>query len=266
MKSFRRIGVAALVLAAAGWVGACETLPTVAPANSPPPLSFAERGGRPGILHSDVIEATGAVVLAEGAVERGGLLVRFPYRYRHTAVLTEDVTGFSITVPGVQAPAGAPGYYAGTFMSGGFGSGPNDLWCFVKGGGTSERETLCLLRNQATVAAIAPTRMNPLLWTRFASATGSFNYVNTPIFERRPVEIPGDLTLEYRFEGWRDGAARLSEHAGGRKVRDFELRPPMTLDTVAGHFAIWPDPADPARAAIRTARMDRLAPSPAPAG
>jgi hypothetical protein len=194
-----------------------------------------------------VIEAAGDPVVSSATVERGGSIIRIPFRYRHTAVLTQDVVGYSITVSGVQAPAGSPGYYAGTF-SGGVSPagprGPKDMWCFLPRVAGGEREHLCLLRNVAGVAAIAPTRMNPYLWTQFAPATGTFDYVRTPIFERRPVEIPGDLTLEYRFGGWSDSAARVTEYAAGREVREFTLPRnadgTATLRTIAGTIAIAP--------------------------
>lgn len=223
------------------------------PPNTPAPLGLAEVMGTPGVLHSDVIEAAGPVTFAAGAAE-GETLASFPYRYRHTAVLTEDVVGYSITVGGVQAPAGSPGYYAGTFASaGGYASRPvADLWCFMPGAVGGEREHLCFLRNQPGLAAIAPTRMNPFLWTQFAPATGSFDYVRTPIYERRVVEIPAELVIEYRFRGWSRNSARLTELAVGRDVRRFDVERGENgvaiLRTVAGDIAIAPDPDNPERA------------------
>lgn len=252
--SFRRFtGVAALT--AISLLGACATLPTTPPPGSPPPIPFAERTGVPGVPHSDVIEAAGDARPAVGAVSRGEVLLRLPFRYRHTAVLTEDVTGFSLTVPGVRISAGAAGYYAGTFVSSGVGgSGPGDLWCFLR----PDNPPLCLLRNQATVAAIAPTRLNPWLWTGFAPATGSFDYVNTPIFSRQPAQIPGDHVLEYRFEGWRNGAARVGEFVAGQRVREFETRPMQPLATVAGQVSITPDPENPDKARVSVTRMETV--------
>lgn len=244
-------------LAATALLGACATLPTTPPANAPAPLPIAERAGTPGIPYSGVIEAAGPATPADDAVSRGEALLRAPFRYRHTAVLTEDVTGFSITVPGVRVRSGASGYYAGTFVSSGFGgSGPGDLWCFLR----PADPPLCLLRNQATVAAIAPTRMNPWLWTGFAPATGSFDYVNTPIFAIQPVPIPGNLILEYRFEGWRNGVARISEHVAGQRVREFEIRSTEPLATVAGRFSIQPDPGNADGARIGVAPPEGTAP------
>jgi hypothetical protein len=224
-------------------LAACASVPQLPP-NAPAPLSAEERGGTPGIPYSDVIEAAGGPEVASEPVAPEGTLVTIPYRYKHTAVLTEDVVGFSITVPGVQAPRGSPGYYAGTFLrSNGAGAvgQPSELWCFVPSVVGGRRDHICLLQSGA-LAAIAPTRLNPYLWWQFAPATGTFDFVRAPIFERRDVEIPGTLRLEYRFEGWGNGTAHLAEFAGGREVR--RLDPPLKADgnasvqTVAGLLTI----------------------------
>lgn len=171
IKDLIRGAVLTAVLGLAG----CATAP--APANAPPPLSMAEQMGDSDVPYSAVIAAVGPPTVATGPVARGGSVLSFVYRYRLTAVLTEDVTGFSITVPGIQAPAGAPGYYAGTFVSTGAyrAGGQSELWCFLPAVVGGKRDSLCLLKNQPGVAAIAPTRMNPWLWTQFAPATGSFD-------------------------------------------------------------------------------------------
>jgi hypothetical protein len=246
-----------LLLAAFAFTACASTPP--APANMPPPLTVAERGMRAGVEHSDIIEATGAPTIASGAVGNGDAVITFPYRYKHTAVLTEDVVGYSITVSGVQAPAGSPGYYAGTFGMSGYGvsGGPMDLWCFLPSLAGGEREHICLLRNQPSIAAIAPTRMNPYLWRQFAPASGTFDYVNTPIFERREVDIPGDLRVEYRFERWERNYVRLGEYAAGRQVGDLTIDVDASgaarLNTVAGSVWISRDAANEDRALISAA-------------
>ena len=237
-------------------VAACATVSAPSP-NMPPPIPAAELTGLPGVAYSEIVEAAGPPVIGSGPIQDGQPLVTIPYRYRHTAVLTEDVRGFSITVRGVRAPAGSPGYYAGTFSSSrGSGNGaPFDMWCFLprvaSGGGD---DTLCLLRNMPTLAAIAPTRNNPYLWSQFSPMTGTFNYVRTPVFERRRVDLPLALALEYRFDGWRGDEARIGLYAGGRHVVDLPVsRDPggrPQLRTINGHFVILKDPADPAAARI----------------
>lgn len=223
-------------------VSACATMPPPPP-NAAPPLTLAEHRGVRGVPHSDVIEATGAPVLASSSVVEGETLVSIPFRYHHTAVLAEDVVGFSITVSGVQAPAGSPGYYAGTFGSMGGPSGviAADMWCFLPSAVGGERDNICLLRTSPSVAAIAPTRLNPYLWTQFSPASGTFDYVRAPVFERREVEIPRELVLEYRFERWSGEGVRLVEYAVGRRAREFVLATPdgtALLRTIAGDFRI----------------------------
>lgn len=246
-KSAAPFGLALMAMA-----GCTNSTP---PANFPPPIAAAEHSGLPGVPFSEIVEAAGAPTLRPGPVRSGEPLVTIPYRYRHTAVLTQDVTGFSFTVRGVQAPAGSPGYYAGTFTGAGSGNGaPFDMWCFLPRAAGGSRETLCLLRNMPTLAAIAPTRSNPYLWYQFSPMTGTFDYVRTPIFERRRVDLPLDLALEYRFAGWRGEEARIALHAVGRHVmdlpasRDASGRP--RLPTIAGSFVITKDPADPTAARI----------------
>jgi len=242
-----------LLLAAAGC--ASRTLSTP-PANMPPPIPVAEMAGLRGVPYSEIIEAAGPPVVRPGAAHAGEALVTIPYRYRHTAVLTEDVTGFSITVRGVRAAAGSPGYYAGTFSTnyGRRNGAPFDMWCFLPRAAAGDRDVLCLLRNLPGLAAIAPTRNNPYLWYQFSPMTGTFNYARTPIFERRRVDLPVDLVLEYRFDGWRGEEARVGLYAVGRHVvdlpvpRDSSGRP--RLATIAGSFLISRDAADPAAARI----------------
>jgi hypothetical protein len=246
MRSFRTAG---LILAGVLGLAACATAP--APVNAPPPLPLAEQFGDAGVPFSAVIAMVGRPTVATGPVARGGAILSFAYRYRQTAVLTEDVTGYSITVSGIQSPAGAPGYYAGTFANTGtYGTGAaSELWCFLPAVVGGKRESLCLLKNQPAIAAIAPTRMNPWLWTQFAPATGSFDYVRTPIYERRAVDIPGDLVVEYRFEGWTRNGARVEMRAVGREVETKEVLRngggAVRLRTVAGDFDLSPDPANP---------------------
>jgi hypothetical protein len=253
LRAARIVPAAAALLAMAG----CSHSPAPPfPANLPQPIPHAELTGLPGVAFSEIVEAVATPTVHPGPVRDGGPLVTIPYRYRHTAVLTEDVMGYSITVRGVRAPAGSPGYYAGTFhSSGGSNNGaPFDMWCFLPRAAGGDRDTLCLLRNFPTIAAIAPTRSNPYLWYQFSPMTGTFNYVRTPIFERRRVDLPLALALEYRFSGWRGDEPRIALFAGGRHVMDLPVsRDPSgrpQLLTIGGHFVITKDPADPAAARI----------------
>ncbi len=234
-----------------------------APPGSPPPLSEAERNvGIPGVQFSDVIEARGTPTVADGAVREGERLLSIPYAYRYTAVVTEDVKGFSITVGGVQAPAGSPGYYVGSFVStGGYPSvgqpKPMDMWCFLPRVAGGKRENICLLRNSPKRAAIAPTRMNPYLWDHFSPMTGTFDYVNTPIFKRQSVELPIKPLLEYRFLKWKGDVAWFQLDAMGSFVSQLNISKNQTgeyrLRTVGGDFIVTRDAVDPSSARIAVA-------------
>lgn len=252
-----RIATAGLLLVLAA---ACSNAPAPPfPANLPPPIPSAELTGLPGVAFSEIVEAAGPATVSPGQVRDGQPLVTIPYRYRHTAVLTENVRGFSITVRGVRAPAGSPGYYAGTFHSsrGSSNGAPFDMWCFLPPAAGGGRDTLCLLRDRQDLAAIAPTRNNPYLWYQFSPMTGTFNYVRTPMFERRRVDLPLDLGLDYRFDGWRGEEARIALFAGGRLVMDLPASRDSSggtrLQTIAGNFVISRDPADPTAARIAPA-------------
>lgn len=234
-------------------LGACASVPG-APPNAPTPLSMLDQIGDPGTPYSAVVEIVGDPTVAEGAVLPGSSLIRLAYRYRHTAILTEDVVGYSITVPGVQAPAGAPGYYAGTFVNSGpyIATGSGELWCFLPSVAGGKRDHLCLLKDRPGLAAIAPTRLNPYLWDSFAAATGTFDYVNTPIYEHRQVEIPGDLMMEYRFRGFTRNGVRVEVLAVGREVQilNLPIRDDGTaeLKSVAGTYLV--SKGDVAEAAV----------------
>jgi hypothetical protein len=241
-------GLGALMLSA------CAT-PPVDPPNVPPPLSFAEAQGTPGIPRSDMISVAGQPVIATGAVSRDQTLISIPYAYKYTAVLTEDVNGFSMTVGGVQAPKGSPGFYVGTFRNPYNAQAPNDIWCFLPKLAGGSRDTICLYRNQPGIAAIAPTRLNPYMWFSFSPLTGSFDYVHTPIFVRREVAIPGDLRLEYRFISWEEKQVELAEFAVGREVHKFkwnrEANGDAVLPTVAGTLRVSPAGSNGRDAAVK---------------
>lgn len=243
-----------LAVFAALLVSACAAV-TEDPPNVPPPLSYAEANGTPGIPRSDMIRLAGEPVIASGAVARDGALIAIPYAYKYTAVLTEDVVGHSFTVSGVQAPKGAPGFYVGKFPNPYNLQAMNDMWCFLPKVVGGARDSICLYRNQPGLAAIAPTRLNPYMWFVFSPITGSFDLVRTPIFERREVTIPGYLKLEYRFIGWSDNEVELAEFAVGREVFKFKVRRGVDgvarQKTIAGVLVISPAPGRPQDAVVK---------------
>jgi len=115
-------------------------------------------------------------------------------------------------------------------------------------------DPLCLLRNQTGIAAIAPTRLSPYYWTSFSPLSGSFNYVHTPIFERREVAMPVSLALEYRFEGWDEGVPEVDLFIRDKKARTLRGTPAgsgsFTIPTIAGPMQIAPVAGDPAAAKV----------------
>lgn len=237
-----------------------------APPGSPPPLSAIERNaGIPGVQFSDVIEATGKPIIADGPVDPDKTLLTIPYRYRYTAIVTEDVKGFSFTVGGVQAPAGSPGYYAGSFVLSSGYSGlsqrpPMDMWCFLPSVVGGKRDNICLLRNSPKRAAIAPTRMNPYLWDHFSPMTGTFDYVNTPIFKRQDLDLPFKPNLEYRFLNWKNDTAWVGIYAMGKSVSQMSIpknsKDEYRLRTVGGDFLLNKHSVEPNAATISATAVE----------
>jgi hypothetical protein len=117
------------------------------------------------------------------------------------------------------------------------------------------RDAICLYRMQPGIPAIAPTGRNPYMWFSFAPATGSFDFVHRPIFERREVAIPGDLKLEYRFIQWSDREVKLAGYAAGRHVHEFKVvrgaGGDEVLPTVVGTLRISPAGANGRYATVK---------------
>lgn len=236
-------------------LGACGAPPP--PANMPPPLPASAYRPVSQDPYSGLIEPTGGHDLATAPVGRGETLIKVPFRYRTTAILTEDVKGFSITVGGTLAPAGAPGYFAGGFSSlnGGIPAGDTrEMWCFFRPDRDSSdpRDPICLLRDKSAIAAIAPTRLSPYLWTSFSPMTGTFDYAHTPIFQVQAIDLPVALTLDYRFAGWDNGIAEVELFIRDKEVRTLRGRVRadggQVIDTLAGELSIRAVPGQPDRA------------------
>gem|GEM_PF-2454105 len=181
-------------------------------------------------------------------------IVAFPFAFNRTAFLSADLTGVSIWVKGVLAPKGSPGFYAGTFYwSQAKASG--DVWCFLPSPSTAPANAVCVMAFEK-LAIILPN-INPYVINSFASSTGTFNYANTPSFEEKAVDIPGDLSLEYRFRRWKKNEAQVEELAGGRRVTILSL--PVGADgrailkTLAGDYWLTPIAGSPDRAELSVA-------------
>lgn len=208
-------------------------------------LSFPRQAGAAG-EHRRL--APGATPVVAETVGPGETIVAFPYVFRRTAVLTQDVTGYSILVRGVLAPAGSVGFHAGSFSAQAIDS--RDVWCFLPPQGAAKTKTLCLMPGPKW-AAILP-KVDPYDIVSFNGY--SPNYANLPVFEEKPVQIPGDLRLEYRFAGWKGEDAVIVRWVNGRKSETTRLRKApdghVRLHTLAGDYRLDPAPGDPARAKV----------------
>ncbi|MGR4865790.1 hypothetical protein [Caulobacter sp. LARHSG274] len=177
-------------------------------------------------------------------VKPGGVIVAFPFAYNRTAVLTEN------SEPGKSKPllrTGAPGYYAGTFGLPGQAQG-FDIWCFKYAepplgylcahpysqgpGGSGPGAGVVNVKNTYVFSAVT------FLSGRAVSRIEAF------VFEEKPVEIPGDLRMEYRFKRWTKTEARIEQWAGGRRADEwvFKRRPDgsVLLRTLAGAYRLTP--------------------------
>lgn len=182
----------------------------------------------------------------------GQTLVAFPFAFNRTGVLAADATGYSIWVKGVLVPAGSPGFYAGIFELN-LAKASGEVWCFPSAQTPAKAVCLMLL---GKLAIILPN-INPYVITSFASSSGTFNYANAPTIEEKPVAIPGDLRMEYRFRRWKGSRAEVEELAGGRRVTLLDLPQEggggARLRTLAGDYWLRPAPGDPSRAEVTVA-------------
>jgi hypothetical protein len=208
-------------------------------------LTFPKQAGAAG-EHRKL--APGATPVVAETVGTGEAIVAFPYVFRRTGVLTQDVTGYSIMVRGVLAPAGSVGFYAGSFSAQAIDS--RDVWCFLPPPDAAKTKTLCLMPGPKW-AAILP-KVDPYDIVSFNGY--SPNYANLPVFEEKPVQIPGDLRLEYRFAGWKGDDALIVRWVNGRKSETSRLRKApdghVRLHTLAGDYRLEPAPGDPTRAKV----------------
>ena len=221
------------------------------------PVVFEPEGTRtPGGARRPALprRVAGAPPKPASSVAPGETIVAFPFAFNRTAVLSADLTGFSIWVKGVMAPAGSPGFYAGTFYWS-LAKASGEVWCFLPSPTTAPDKAVCVMAFER-MAIILPN-INPYVITDFASATGTFNYANTPSFEEKSVDIPGDLRLEYRFRRWKKTEAQVEELAGGRRVKILSL--PLNpdgrakLETLAGDYWLTPAAGASSRAEVSAA-------------
>lgn len=188
------------------------------------------------------------------SVTRGETIVSFPFAFNRTAVLDEDVTSRSRWLKGVLVPAGSPGFYTGTLKL----QRPavtGEVWCFVPLPIEDALGARCLAVLGKEAIVLPPG--NPYVLNGFVAKRGALIPATVPHFEEKAVAIPGNLSLEYRFQGWTPAYAEVQELAGGWP---FILRPlprqadgRALLQTLAGDFWLSPVAGAPDRAAISPA-------------
>lgn len=160
-----------------------------------------------------------------GSFGRGEVAGTMPFAYRRTGVLTKDVMPKTFYVRGVQAPAGAHGFYVGTYVIPGVWplsrTLSSELWCFDTGPvGGRTGGTCFMLYSQSKAPAGGIYRNNNPYWINpdVAGNPNEISYTALPEIQEGPVEITAHRTLEYRFLGWAGDDARVEFLVGDRPV------------------------------------------------
>jgi hypothetical protein len=194
--------------------------------------------------------APGAAPIAPETVGPGETIVTLPYEFQRAGVLKVDLTGISSLYKGVQAPAGSVGFRVGDFSSASGGGLGGEIWCFFPPARNARPLCLMLGPERATVLPLT----DPFEMDGGVALLGSPKYVNLPAIEEKPVQIPGDLRMTYRFVGWKHGHAHVERWNNGRKA--FTYRLPRGLDggvrvrTFVGDYRLDPVLDDRARARV----------------
>jgi hypothetical protein len=184
---------------------------------------------RPADQYAAVIRpAEGETREAAGVVSRDTVVISFPYAYRRTAALQQAVTGSSVSILGAGVPAGAPGFFVGSFAAGRRGGGPvssgvnvGDAWRFLPKAVGGRKDVVCFLIQDHEFAWILPVSEGYLI-NNVVSPNAS---ARRPVFEEKSVTLPFDQRLEYAFVRWNGRAAIVAESAGGHRVRQLTVRP-----------------------------------------
>lgn len=210
----------------------------------------------PSALHGGELRALPAQRLVgerphpPASVARGETIVGFPFAFNRTAVLSEDVAIRNRYVKGVLAQAGSPGFFAGLLRQDGTGA-IGEVWCFLNKPDSDPSKIACLMTAGEESTYIPG---NPYVLVGKVQKRDAVLHGTKPRFEEKPVAIPGDLRLEYRFDSWTSDYAEIEELAGGSRVMLRPLRRQSDgralLKTLAGDFWLAPVAGDPARADV----------------
>lgn len=178
----------------------------------------------------------GDVAKAEGSVQRGDVVLSFPYEYRRTGVLQNDVRGAgAFALRTLYAAAGTPGFMVGEFTSYA-GARGSPVWCFQRPD-TDEPESaeriVCFL-------GAWPLRFGrpPLVLNSFSINPSHHPTATVPEVEEGPVELPFELRLEFRMRSWERRFLVLDLYGSGERINLFRVPRAAdgsaTLPSVAG--------------------------------
>ncbi len=184
-------------------------------------------------------------------IKPGETIVSEPFAFNRTAVLTNEVVGKTWRVKGLRIPAGSLGFYAGSFGKNASRQVPT--WCLIYAASKGRMKRNCLmLYDNATV--VVPGAINIYGFSSFSvPVLGPTDYASTPAFEEKPIDIPGDLRLDYRFRRWGKSWAEIDVWANG-EIADFQTAPKgadgrALLQTLGGGYWLS-QPADDPKTAI----------------
>ncbi len=178
----------------------------------------------------------GEVTKAQGPIERGDVVLSFPYEYRRTGVLQNDVRGTGVfALRTLYAAAGTPGFMLGEFSTGGGGRG-SQVWCFQRPAAEepeSAERIVCFL-GAWPLSFMRP----PLLISSFSLNPSHHNTSDIPAIEEGAVTLPFDLRLEFRMRTWNRRFLQLDLYAAGERINTFSVPRAedgsATLPSVAG--------------------------------
>jgi hypothetical protein len=200
--------------------------------------------------------------MADGEAARGAVIASAPLAFARTGVLTEDVTGRGYWVRGVLAPAGSPAIYLGAAAYSvtrggrpvsGIPTPHGEFWCFLPKKAGGRRETLCLGVFPGA-SLIGPDNANPYLFHGWAPANGPPNMATKARIDDKPVDLGGEIRVEYVFSGWGRDDVVVNIRAGGLPAEPLRLSRgadgSALLRTPSGVLRITPTPGDPTRARV----------------
>lgn len=205
-------------------------------------ITFAALGVERASAQTDFSDSirlgVGDVTRAEGVIARGDSVISFPFEYRRTGILQNDVRGNGRNALGtLYAAAGTPGYLLGSYRMGQRDVG-TPVWCFFRPEQINIENIICFFGGYQGVSTVLDFAGRPLLLSRFEMNMNRNRTSDAPIVEEGPVTLPFPLRATYRFVAWRGDTVVLDisngEHDIGRYYVEPNARGETVLRTVAG--------------------------------